>query len=253
MIGFIGSGQMAAALIRCFDGEMMASDRNQERRDYVKELGVKTTQNNVEVVTSSDIVFLCVKPGVINDVLDEIADSVKDQIIISIAAGIRLETLQAKLPGKKIIRLMPNTPCLVGEMAGGYSIGSDVNEQEEKKVNELLSKAGKVFLLDEKDLDAVTGLSGSGPAFFAEFISAMIKAGMAQGLKEDVAKTLAIKTAIGTGKLLEGMEADELVKMVSSPGGTTVAGLKVLTENKFSDIVIDTIKAATQRSRELGK
>lgn len=260
-IGFIGAGNMAFALAKAIKKAKLAktiivSDINKERLDFVKkQIKINTTKDNKEVIKKSDIIFLAVKPQVIDRVLDEIKNEVKDQLIISIVAGIKLKKLESKLKNKKIIRVMPNTPCLVGEMAAGFAVGKKVTDKEIKIVEEILNSAGKAFYLKEELLDAVTGLSGSGPAFIARLIEALIEGGIKSGLNKDIATELALQTCLGTAKLLieSGMTPDELVKMVSSPGGTTVAGREILENSDVKDILIKTIKRATERSKELGK
>lgn len=259
-IGFIGAGNMAFALAKAIKkaklGSIIASDINQERLDFVKkELNIQVTKSNKEVFQNSDIVFLAVKPQVMDFVLDEIKTHVKNQLIISIAAGIKLKRLESKLKNKKIIRVMPNTPCLVGEMAAGFAVGKKVTDNEIKIVEEILSSAGKAFYLKEELLDAVTGLSGSGPAFVARLIEAFTQAGQKQGLTKDISTELALQTFKGTAALLQesGLTPDELVKMVSSPGGTTIAGREVLENSNYKDIIKKTIEVATKRSKELGK
>jgi len=260
-IGFIGAGNMAFALAKAIKKNklaksIIASDINEERLDFIKkELKISTTNDNKEVIRKSDIVFLAVKPQVIDIILDEIKNEVKNQLIISIAAGVKLKKLESKLKNKKIVRVMPNTPCLVGEMAAGFAVGKKVKDKEIKIIEEILNSAGKAFYLKEDLLDAVTGLSGSGPAFIAILMEGLIEGGVKSGLNKDVATELALQTCLGTAKLLieSGMTPDELVKMVSSPGGTTVAGMEILENSEVKDILIKTVKRATERSKELGK
>jgi len=259
-IGFIGAGNMAFALVKAIKSaglasSIIASDISDERLDFIKEqTRIKTTKDNKEVLDNSDIIFLCVKPQVIDQVLDEIQGRVKNKLIISIAAGVKLKKLESKLNAKSV-RVMPNTPCLVGEMAAGFAVGKKVKEDDIALVEELLNSAGKAFLLKEKMLDAVTGLSGSGPAFIAYLLEGLIEGGVKQGLSRDVASELALQTALGTAKLLleSGMSTNELINMVSSPGGTTVAGRKVLENSNIKEILKKTVEAAAKRSRELGK
>lgn len=234
---------------------IIASDINKERLDFVKsELKINTTKDNKEVIKKSEIVFLAIKPQVMDAVLDEIKNIVKDQLIISIAAGIKLNKLESKLKNKKIVRVMPNTPCLVGEMAAGFAVGKKVNDKYILLVEKILNSAGKAFYLKEDLLDAVTGLSGSGPAFVARLIEAFVEAGQKQGLNKDIATELALQTFKGTAKLLQesGMTPEELVKLVSSPGGTTVAGREILEKSDYKDVIMKTIEKATKRSKELG-
>lgn len=257
-IGFIGSGNMAFALMKAvkpLSTKITASDVKKERLDYIKkEIGAEVTTDNSEVVKRSNIIFLAVKPQKMADVLEQIKGNLKDQIIISIAAGITMSFIKSKLNYNKVVRVMPNTPCLVGEMAAGFAIDY-LSDKEVLLVEKILNSAGKAFLLKEEDLDAVTGLSGSGPAFVARLIEAFTEAGIKQGLGKDIAAELAIQTFKGTAKLLQdtGMSPDELVKMVSSPNGTTVAGREILESSDYKEIIINTVKKATQRSKELGK
>jgi len=233
---------------------IIVSDPKNERLKYIKkELKIDVTNDNNEVIKKSDVIFLAVKPQVINQVLEEI--NADDKLIISIAAGIKLSKLESKLKSTRVVRVMPNTPCLVGEMAAGFAIGERVTDKDIITVEEILNSAGKAFYLKESMLDAVTGLSGSGPAFVARLIEAFVEAGRKQGLGKDVANELAIQTFLGTAKLLQetGMTTDELVGMVSSPNGTTVAGRSVLEKSNYKDIIAKTIEKATKRSKELAK
>ena len=250
---------MAFALLKAFKKanlvkSLIASDVNKERRDFVrKEAKIMVTSDNKEVAAKSDIIFLSVKPQVINDVLFEIRDI--NKLVISIAAGVKLRRLEEKLKKARVVRVMPNTPCLVGEMAAGFAVGKKVKDNDVKIVEELLNSAGKAFYLKENMLDAVTGLSGSGPAFVARLIEAFIEGGVKEGLSKDVASELAIQTFLGTAKLLSesGMTPDELVNIVSSPGGTTVAGREILEKSDVKEVIKRTIERAANRSRELGK
>ena len=250
---------MAFALAKAIENSnlasaIMMSDRSQERLDFVSKNSVaKVTLDNKEVLKNSEIIFLAVKPQHIAGLLNEIKDFVNEQIIISIAAGIKLDFFENHLINKKVIRVMPNTPCLVGEMAAGYTPNLLIDEQDLNIVDALLNSAGIAIKVTEDKLDAVTALSGSGPGFYAKIIKHMIKAAVEEGLSEELARKLAYQTMIGTGKLLfdKNLSPDDLITMVASPNGTTVAGLEVL--EKASGIIEKTIKAATKRSKELGK
>ena len=257
-ISFIGAGKMAAALISCIyknNYNIIASDKNSKNLANLKKFKVKTTSNNNEAARNSDIVFICVKPQDIDSVLDELKGIVKNQLIVSIAAGIKLSYLESKLKNKRIIRVMPNINCLAGEMAAGFSAGKLATKSDIDSVLKILNSAGTVFLLKEDLLDAVTAVSGSGPAFFAYFIQAFAEAGIKNGLPKEIAFRLAAQTALGTGKLLTKMNLspEELINMVASKKGTTVAGLDVLKKNNVNKILRKTIDAAVKRSRELGK
>ena len=256
-IGFIGCGKMGCALIssilKSTNHKIIGSDKSEEYlKNIKKELKIQTTTDNKELAKRSQIIFLAVKPQDMNAVLKEIKPEIKNQLIVSIAAGIPMRKISVALNHNKIIRVMPNTPCLVGAMAAGYSVG-DVSQKESQEIKKILSSAGIAFEVDEEHLDAITALSGSGPAFFAAFIRHFTDAAAKDGLPKDIALKLACQTALGTGKLLleKNMLPEELIAMVASPGGTTVAGLDVLKKNKFDAILTQTYKAAVQRSREL--
>ena len=258
---FIGTGRMAAALISCIckssvSRNIIASDKNNINLARIKkQFKIKTTTDNKEAARNSDIVFICVKPQDIDAVLDEIKDVVKNQLIVSIAAGIRLKHLENKLKNKRIIRVMPNINCIAGEMAAGFSAGKYATKEDIKNVSGILNSAGIAFFMKEDLLDAVTGISGSGPAFFAYFIAAFVKAGVKNGLPRETAFKLACQTALGTGRLLmeKNLSPDKLIAMVASKKGTTVAGLDVLKKHKAKNILIKTIDAAVKRSKELGR
>jgi len=263
-IGFIGAGKMAEALIKVIldknifrNNEIIASDKGNERLDYIKKnLEIETTQDNKELVKKSDIVVLSIKPQNMGEVLDEIKNEVTDNhLIVSIAAGIKINQIQEKLGNRRIIRVMPNTPCLVGEMAAGFAAGEYATDADVELVKKMLNSAGKAFEVKEELLDVVTGLSGSGPAFFAYLLEGLIEGGVKQGLSKEIATELAIQTMKGTGKLLQELNitTKELIDMVSSPSGTTIAGRDILENSSVKEILIKTIKAATQRSKELGK
>jgi len=261
-IGFIGCGKMAEALIKGIidskitgNNDIYASDRNKERLEHIKkETKINVFDDNKKVVDNSDIIFLAVKPQNMDELLDEIKDKIKNQLIVSIAAGITIKKIESKLKDKRIVRVMPNTPCLVGEMAAGFSLGKKCNDKDAMLIEKILNSAGKAFLLKEEMLDAVTGLSGSGPAFIAYLLEAMIEGGIKSGLDKDIAIELALQTAKGTAKLLQetGMTTKELIEAVSSPGGTTIAGREILEKSDVKDIIIKTIKKAAERSKELG-
>jgi len=262
-LGFIGSGNMAQALMKAIIDKgitnanyFLASDINDETLERVKKLNIKTTKDNNELVAESDIIFLAVKPQVMEEVLKSIKHVVtEDKIICSIAAGIKIKFIEEILGDRKVVRIMPNTPCLVAEMAAGYSHNDKVTAEESEEVQRLLSAAGKAFKLDEEMLDAVTGLSGSGPAFVARLIQYFARAGKVNGLPEHISYELALKTFKGTAKLLEmyRLKPEDLVKLVSSPNGTTVAGREILEHSDLKDVIEKTVTRATERSRELGE
>lgn len=260
MIGFIGGGNMAEALIkgmskRGMRGIIVAEPRA-ERRNYLETaFEVKTTPSNLEVVRTSGIIFLAVKPQNMEEVLGEISDFVSEgKTVVSIAAGITLGYLQSRLKTKKIIRVMPNVGALVGEGMSVMSLCECFDDPDIRVVRDILMSIGKVLTLPEKYIDAVTALSGSGPAFIAYFVEAMAEAGGKLGLGEDTALELAVQTAVGTARLLEeGIAPAQLRQMVTSPGGTTEAGLKVFEEKGLRAVVHDALSAAQKRAEELAR
>jgi pyrroline-5-carboxylate reductase len=215
--------------------------------------GVRIVEGPRELAEASEVVFLSVKPQDIQPVLEALHNT--DRLVISIAAGVALAQIESVLTIARVVRVMPNTPCLVAAMAAGYAFGSRLQPQDRDVVKQLLSAAGYAAEMEESLLDAVTGLSGSGPAFVARLIEAFIAAGRGLGLEAEVARDLSIQTFLGTAKLLSetGMEPEVLVDMVSSPNGTTVAGRKVLESSDYAEVLEKTIRAATVRSKELGR
>jgi len=261
-ISFIGTGKMAAALISCIYKNNLAksiitSDHKEENLRKIKsKFRIKTTKNNTEAVRNSDIVFICVKPQDIDAVLNEIKNDVKNQLIVSIAAGIKIKYIESVLGKKRIMRVMPNINCLVGEMAAGFSAGRYATKEDIKEVEKLLNSAGIAYFVKEELLDAVTAVGGgSAPAFFAYFIEAVAKEGIKNGLPEQIAYGLAAKAALGTGKFIleKKISPEEIIRMVASKKGTTVAGLKALKKHKVNKMIGKTIDAAIKRSKELGK
>jgi pyrroline-5-carboxylate reductase len=268
-IGFIGGGNMAEAMIKGMKSQgikdIRVSEPREERRHYLQQnYGIETTVSNKEVASLCNIIILAIKPQNMETVLDEISEIVTDEkTVVSIAAGITLASLSLKLKTKKLIRVMPNTPALVQEGMTVMSFPPEADQplaesecfsdRDISIVREIFMSIGKVITLPERYMDAVTALSGSGPAFFALFIEAMVEGGIKMGLNRADALALAVQTAMGTSKLLDtGMSPSEIREMVTSPGGTTAAGLKIFDEKGFKDAVIAAVKAATNKAKELG-
>ena len=260
-ISFIGTGKMATALISCiyknkFANKIIATNKNENILKNIKsQFNIKTTADNKEAVRNSDMVFICVKPQDIDVVLNEIKDEIKNQLIVSIAAGIKISHIEKIIGKKRIIRVMPNVNCLVGEMASGFSAGEYATKEDVKIVSEILNSAGISFFIKEDLINALSVVSGAGPAFFAYFTQAIAEAGIKKGLPKEMAYKLAAKTALGTGKLLleKNLTPDEMIKMVASKKGVTLAGLKVFDKHKVKKILEETVNAAYKRSKELGK
>jgi pyrroline-5-carboxylate reductase len=264
-IGLVGAGRMATALARGFvemgvvsADSISASDPNPAALDaFGREVsGVKVGDDNIAVVKNADVLILAVKPQLMDSVLTEIRGAVVSKtLVVSIAAGITIERLAAGLPpAQRIVRVMPNTPCLVGRGASCFSLGQHAMRKDAENVSALLSAVGVAFELPESQLDAVTGLSGSGPAFVYSMIEALADGGVQAGLPPQLAAELAARTAAGAAEMvLQTGETPAVLRMrVTSPNGTTQAGLTVLSERKFQDAAVAAVIAATRRSAELG-
>ncbi len=265
-IGILGAGRMATALARGLVEANVVAAKNIRASDPVAAAreaferdvpGVQVGEDNRSAVESADVVLLAVKPQQMAEVLAGVRDIVPAKaLMVSIAAGITLERLAASLPpGQRIIRVMPNTPCLVGLGASCFSLGTHANESDAEIVSKLLSAVGMAFEVPELQLDAVTGLSGSGPAFVYSMIEALTEGGVKAGLPAALAAELAARTALGAAQMVvqTGEEPSVLRDRVTSPGGTTQAGLATLRENNFHEAVVQAVVAATNRSAELGR
>jgi|EP00908_Phaeocystis_cordata_P002009 pyrroline-5-carboxylate reductase len=263
-VGFVGAGMMAGAMIRglassntCSTENLIASDAYRPCLDALAtDLKMKVTDQNKEVASSADVVFIAVKPQQVQDVCSEIAKAGTNPIVVSIAAGITLGSLASWLPpNSRIVRVMPNTPCMVGELAAGYAPNAACSDADAALVGSILGALGTTFKVKESDLDAVTGLSGSGPAYVFQFIEALSDGGVRSGLTRPVATQLAAKTVRGAATMVleTGKHPGELKDQVTSPGGTTIAGVHALEQGGMRAAVMNAVVAATERSRELGK
>jgi pyrroline-5-carboxylate reductase len=265
-IGLIGAGRMATALASGFvraglvtPQQVIASDPSSEARAaFEREVpGAQIVVDNSPVVAHADMVWLAVKPQTMAAALASIRDSIGPaSLVVSIAAGVTIERLAAGLPaGQRIIRVMPNTPCLIGRGASAYSLGRQATRQDAELVGRLLAAVGAAFEVPETLLDAVTGLSGSGPAFVYTMIEALTQGGEDVGMPHELAAELACRTVVGAAEMvLQTGEAPAALRdRVTSPGGTTLAGLAALKEGHFHETVIAAVTAATRRSAELGR
>ncbi len=264
-IGFIGAGQMARALGQGFvkaglteASRLVASDPIAEAREqFAQATGAPTTDNNREVAAASDVIVLAVKPQQMGKLLGELRAEVSpEKLVVSIAAGVRLAVLAEGLgDGTRLVRVMPNTPCLVGQGASAYCLGGKATAEDGRLVGQLLGAVGVAFQVEEPLLDAVTGLSGSGPAFVYLMIEALSDGGVRVGLSRAVATTLAAQTLRGAAEMVlaTGEHPGVLKDRVTSPGGTTIAGLAVLESGGVRGTLIDAVRAATERSIALGR
>jgi pyrroline-5-carboxylate reductase len=263
-IGFLGAGKMATALARGWiaaglltPGGCRASDPVAGAREtFGAETGGGVGADNRAVVEASDVLVLAVKPQNMAEVLADVAPAVGPRhLVVSIAAGVKLGQLAAALgQSRRLVRVMPNTPCLVGASASGYALGDGVTPDDVGLIDRLLNVVGTAFRLPEHLLDAVTGLSGSGPAFVYAVIEALSDGGVRVGLPRDVATALAAQTVLGSARMVleTGLHPAVLKDQVASPGGTTIAGLHALERGGLRASLMDAVAAATQRSQELG-
>ncbi len=261
-IGFIGCGKMAEAMISSLiqskivgPHELFVSDVSGERRRVVKgRYGLNVYSRNNVICDMADILFLAVKPQNLGAVQKEIAEHVTERhLAISIAAGKTIAFLENGLPAARVIRVMPNLPCTVGEGMSVLCAGSRATAKDRRNAQTLLGSFGRVMELPEDMFDAVTAVSGSGPAFFAYYLEKMIASGVKAGLKREDAIVLAEQTMLGTSRLLieRNITPDELIKAVASSKGTTSEGLAALEKSDMNQIMDNTITAAARRSREL--
>jgi pyrroline-5-carboxylate reductase len=264
-IGIIGAGKIGAAIARGIiraglvaKDQVMASDVSDPLRQAIaKELGIKATPDNGKVCDFADIVILAVKPQIVDAVLKESAKKLgKAKLLVSVAAGVPVSRLEANLAqGARVVRVMPNIPCVVGAGAAGYAGGEHATAKDMETVGLVLNSFGVALPVEEKYLDAVTGLSGSGPAYVFLFIEALADGGVQAGLSREVALKLAVQTVYGSARMaLESSKhLGELKDEVTSPGGTTIAGLYALEQRGFRGTVMEAVASATRRSQELGK
>ena len=263
-LGFLGAGNMSEALIKGIlhakvlpPERILASDVKAERLAQLhKSHGIRTTSDNHALLRESDVVVLAVKPQAIDKVLTEIgADIRRDQLVISVAAGVPIDALEARLaPGSRVVRSMPNTPATVQAGATAIAGGAHAGEDDLRVARELFEAVGRVVVLDESLLDAVTGLSGSGPAYVMLIIEALADGGVKVGLHRDTALLLAAQTVYGSALLLleTGEHPGRLKDMVTSPGGTAIAGLHTLESGALRKTLIDAVETASRRAAELG-
>lgn len=264
-IGFLGAGKMATALARGFVTArltsakcMVASDvMEAARKTFSDETGVKPMPTNLAVCKAASVLVLAVKPDQVAAVLSEIRDHITPKhLIISIAAGVPLARLEAGLfPGARVVRVMPNTPALVGASASAFATGKNATPADAALTQKLFSAVGVALQVKEPLLDAVTGLSGSGPAYAYQMIEALSDGGVAAGLPRDVATKLAAQTLLGAAKMVleTGLHPGALKDMVTSPGGTTIEGLHEMEKAGVRGGLMNAVRAAAEKSKKLGQ
>lgn len=264
-IGFLGAGNMAEALIRGLiqggvvpAARIIASAPRAERQEELRTAyGIVTTADNTEVARRAHVLVLSVKPQILERVVHEVAAHVHpNALVVSVAAGVDTATLEELLPaGARVVRAMPNTPALVRAGATAIARGRHATDADLAEARVVFDAVGLTVVLDEAQLDAVTGLSGSGPAYIFLILEALADAGVKVGLSRRNAQRLAAQTVMGSAKLL--LDTDEhpgrLKDMVTSPGGTAIAGLHTLEEGGLRTTLINAVETATKRARELGR
>jgi pyrroline-5-carboxylate reductase len=262
-VAFIGAGNMAGALIRGLIGtgtvpadRIVAADPDRARLDALgSELGVRTAEDNAQALRSADVVVLATKPQVFPSVLPALGASLRpDALVVSIAAGISTKIIEGSLPaGARVVRTMPNTPALVGVGATAIAGGKHATDADLALVETLFQSVGLCVRVPESQIDAVTGLSGSGPAYVFAMIEALRDAGVREGLSEETSLQLAAQTVLGAARLLfeQNEPPETLRERVTSPGGTTRAGLDALEASGFAEVLAGAVRAATRRSNEL--
>jgi len=266
-LGLIGCGKMGRALLEgaLKNGIVKAEDvyvssRTEETRAALaKELGVNAVASNTELANKADVVYICTKPNVTPIVLIELAESpecLDGTLLISAVAGMALVQIEQALPGSaRVVRCMPNTPALIGKGAAAYTTGTNASGADAETTCKLLGAVGSVVEVAESLMDAVTGVSGSGPAYVYTFIEAMADGGVLKGLPRPQALELATQTVLGAASMVAetGLHPAILRDMVTSPGGTTIAAVKALEDNGFRSATIAAVVASTEKSKELGR
>lgn len=261
-LGVIGAGNMGSAIIRGLIASGIYEARNILVYDTDLQKGEEFRKEGLDVVDSvqfiaktAETVIIAVKPGTVEDALRQLKTSPASTLVISIAAGITTQKLESVLPGYPVVRVMPNAPCMIGAGASAICRGKNAGESHVQQALKIMGALGYVTEVQESLIDAVTGLSGSGPAYVAVLIDALMMGGLRMGLPRKTALKLAAQTVYGTAKMIldKDMEPSALRDMVTSPGGTTAEGLMALEQNAFSAALMEAVEASTVKAQILGK
>ncbi len=262
-IGFIGGGNMAEAIIKgLLAGGMsaeriIASEPSNDRRQHLTDaFSISLVENNLELMAACDLIVLSIKPQIADEILDEISGAYDEsKLLVSILAGVTSGHIEKYFQGAaRVVRVMPNTPALVGEGASAISRGHHASKEDLNIVRQLFESVGRVEVIDERQMDAVTGLSGSGPAYVYTVIEALADGGVREGLRRDIAHALAVQTVVGAALMVRetGEHPAILRDRVCSPGGTAITGVSTLERNGLRTTLMEAVSAAAARSRELG-
>jgi pyrroline-5-carboxylate reductase len=261
-LGFIGAGKLAGSVIRglvlagfCSPSKIVASEPNEQVRDaLVNDTAVTVTSDNAEAAKNAEVLFLGVKPGMVLPVLRELRDTVRNKLVISLAAGIRFESMKP-VAHARLMRALTNTPSAICRAATALARGPHCTDEDAALARKIFEAVGLVVEVDEEHIDAVTALAGSGPAFVYTVIEALAAGAEKCGLPADVAGALAAQTVLGAAELAmqTRLSPEELIKMVVSPGGTTAAGLAEMEKHRTVEGLIAAVVAATKRGQEMAK
>ena len=254
-IGVIGTGMMGGAIVKSllkskYQGKIVAADFMSEKLKELETLGVATTSDNRKAAAEADIVFVCVKPGDVENVLEGISNEVKGKLVISIAATVPIWFLKKSIPDSKVVRIMPNVAALVQTSYTAFCCSKDVTAKDKEKIKALLDMMGVSEEIDEKYMDAITGLSGSGPGYLSIIAEALVYAGLKVGLPRNIAEKAAAQNMLGTAKLiLELPEHPAKIRdMVTTPGGTTIEAVYELEGSEVRQALMRAVEQATKKS-----
>jgi pyrroline-5-carboxylate reductase len=261
-LGFIGAGKLAGSVIRglllkkfCAPDAILASEPNVETRGRLEnELGISLTRENSEIAAKAEIVFLGVKPQMVLPVLRELGDALANKLVVSFAAGIRIAQMEEVTPAR-IVRVLTNTPSAIGRAASAFASGPRATDQDREKIRTMFGTIGLVVEVDDEQIDAVTPLAGSAPAFVYAMIEALARGGEKMGLHKQASLQLAAQSALGAAELMitSGKSPEELIKMVMTPGEATAAGLRVMEERSVAAALAAAVEAATKRGQEMAR